>query len=43
MNHHDDVIHEIVDTALRTGCALEVCVGNADLDVLGRIGALLRY
>jgi len=43
MNHHDDVIHEVVDIALRTGCALEVCVGNADLDVLGRVGALLRY
>lgn len=43
MIHHDDVIHEVVDTALRTGCALQVCVGNADLDVLGRIGALLRY
>jgi peptide subunit release factor 1 (eRF1) len=43
MIHHDDVIHEVVDIALRTGCALEVCVGNADLDVLGRIGALLRY
>ncbi len=24
-------------------CQVEVCVGNADLDVLGRIGALLRY
>jgi peptide subunit release factor 1 (eRF1) len=43
MDHHDDVIHEVVDIALRTGCALEVCVGNADLDVLGRVGALLRY
>jgi len=43
MIHHDDVIHEVVDVALRTGCAVEVCVGNADLDVLGRIGALLRY
>lgn len=43
MVHHDDIIHEVVDTALRTGCALGVCVGNADLDVLGRIGALLRY
>lgn len=43
MIHHDDIIHEVVDMALRTGCSLEVCVGNADLDVLGRIGALLRY
>ena len=43
MTHHDDIVHEIVDTALRTGCAIEVCVASADLDVLGRIGALLRY
>lgn len=43
MIHHDDIVHEVVDMALRTGCAVEVCVGNADLDVLGRIGALLRY
>jgi peptide subunit release factor 1 (eRF1) len=43
MIHHDDIIHEMVDIALRTSCAVEVCVGNADLDVLGRIGALLRY
>lgn len=43
MVHHDDVIHELVDIALRTGCAVEVCVGNADLDVLGGVGALLRY
>lgn len=43
MTHHDDVVHEIVGAALRTGCAVEVCVGNADLDVIGRIGALLRY
>ena len=43
MEHFDDVVHEIVDVALRTGCAVEVCVGSADLDVMGRIGALLRY
>ena len=27
----------------RRACRVEICVGNADLDVLGRIGALLRY
>jgi peptide subunit release factor 1 (eRF1) len=43
MEHLDDVIHAAVDVALGQGCHLEVCVGNADLDVLGRIGALLRY
>jgi hypothetical protein len=43
MEHVDDVIHDAVDVALGQGCRIEVCVGNADLDVVGRIGALLRY
>ena len=43
MEHVDDVIHDAVDVALNQGCHVEVCVGNADLDVLGRVGALLRY
>ena len=43
MEHVDDVVEDAVDVALAQGCHVEVCVGNADLDVLGRIGALLRY
>ena len=39
----DDVIEEAVEEALKQSCDVEICVGNADLDVLGRIGALLRY
>ena len=39
----DDVVEEAVEEALSQSCAVEICVGNADLDVLGRIGALLRY
>jgi peptide subunit release factor 1 (eRF1) len=39
----DDVVEEAVEVALSTGCKVEVCVDNADLDVMGRIGALLRY
>lgn len=39
----DDVVEEAVDDALSQGCRVEICVGNPDLDVLGRIGALLRY
>ncbi|MEO7556033.1 MAG: hypothetical protein ABIV94_05455 [Acidimicrobiales bacterium] len=39
----DDVVEEAVEAALAQGCRVEICVGNADLDVLGRIGALLRY
>ena len=32
-----------VEDALAQSCRVTVCAGNADLDVLGRIGALLRY
>ena len=39
----DDVVEEAVEEALAQSCDVQVCVGNADLDVLGRIGALLRY
>jgi peptide chain release factor subunit 1 len=38
-----DVVDEAVDEALAQSCRVDVCIGNADLDVLGRIGALLRY
>lgn len=43
MHHVDDVVKEAVDEALAQSCRVEVCVDNADLDVLGRVGALLRY
>jgi peptide chain release factor subunit 1 len=39
----DDVVEEAMQEALAQGCLIEVCVDNADLDVMGRIGALLRY
>jgi peptide subunit release factor 1 (eRF1) len=39
----DDVVEEAIDEALSQSCRVEICVGNADLDVLGRVGALLRY
>jgi peptide chain release factor subunit 1 len=39
----EDVVEEAVDRALAQRCRVEVCRGNADLDVLGRIGALLRF
>jgi peptide chain release factor subunit 1 len=39
----DDVVEEVVEVALGLGATVDVCVDNADLDVLGRIGALLRY
>jgi peptide chain release factor subunit 1 len=39
----EDVVEEAIDEALSQSCRVEICVGNADLDVLGRIGALLRY
>lgn len=43
MAHVDDVVEHAVDDALTNSCAVDICVDNADLDVLGRIGATLRY
>ena len=38
-----DLVEEAVEAALGQSCQVVVCDGNADLDVLGRVGALLRY
>lgn len=43
MDKVDDIVEEAVEEALAQSCRVEICIGNADLDVLGRIGALLRY
>lgn len=43
MVHVADVVEEAVDLALAQSCRVDVCTGNADLDVLGRVGAFLRY
>ncbi len=43
MHQVDDVVEHAVDDALTHSCAVDVCRDDADLDVLGRIGALLRY
>ena len=43
MVHLDNVVEHAIDDALTHSCAVDVCVDNADLDVLGRIGAILRY
>ncbi|MDZ7673693.1 MAG: hypothetical protein U5K30_01275 [Acidimicrobiales bacterium] len=43
MRHVDDVVEHAVDDALAGRSVVEMCSGNADLDVLGRIGAHLRY
>ena len=43
MDKVDDVVEEAVEEALLQSCHVEMCVGNADLDVAGRIGALLRF
>jgi peptide subunit release factor 1 (eRF1) len=39
----DDVVEAAVEHALLSSCRVEVCEGNADLDVMGRIGGLLRF
>jgi peptide subunit release factor 1 (eRF1) len=43
MERVDDVVEDAIEVALQQGCRVDICVGNADLDVMGRIGALLRY
>jgi peptide chain release factor subunit 1 len=43
MSAVDDIVEEAIEEALAQSCEVEVCVGNADLDVLGQVGALLRY
>ena len=43
MREEQDVVAAAIDVALAASCHVEVCVGTADLDVLGRIGALLRF
>lgn len=39
----DDVVEDAIEEALLQSCRVEVVVGNADLDVMGSIGALLRF
>ena len=43
MAHVDDVVEDAVQEALAQNCRVSVLVDSADLDVLGRIGALLRF
>jgi peptide subunit release factor 1 (eRF1) len=43
MTEVSDVVEEAVEEALAQACRVAFCQGNADLDVLGRVGALLRY
>jgi len=43
MERVDDVVEDAIEEALTQGVPVTICVGNADLDVLGRIGAILRY
>jgi peptide subunit release factor 1 (eRF1) len=43
MDRVDDVVEDAIEEALTQDVPVTICVGNADLDVLGRIGALLRY
>lgn len=39
----DDIVEDAVEEALVQTCRVSFCRDNADLDVMGRIGALLRY
>ena len=39
----DDVVEQAVEEALANKCRVSIVLHSADLDVLGRIGALLRF
>ena len=43
MERIDDVVEAAIEEAINQGVRVTICVADADLDVLGRIGALLRY
>ena len=43
MQQVDDVVEEAVEEALNQSCRLAMCRADPDLDVLGRIGAILRF
>ena len=43
MERVTDVVEDAIEEALTQGLPVTICVANADLDVLGRIGAILRY
>jgi peptide subunit release factor 1 (eRF1) len=43
MDRVDDVVEDAIEAALGQSCRVAVCTMNADLDVLGRIGAFLRF
>jgi peptide subunit release factor 1 (eRF1) len=43
MEQVDDVVEEAVQEGLAQSCRLAICRDNADLDVLGRIAALVRF
>jgi len=43
MDAVDDIVEDAIDVALAQGCRVEIVSESADLDVLGRIGAVLRF
>lgn len=43
MERLDDVVEAAIEEAVGQSCSVVICRGNADLDVMGRIGALLRF
>lgn len=43
MTRVDDVVERAIEETMREGGGVKVCLSNADLDVLGRVGALLRF
>lgn len=43
LHHVDDVVELAIDRAMEQTAAIDMCTDSADLDVHGRIGAMLRF
>ena len=43
MERQEAVVEDAIADALADRCRVITCLGNADLDVMGRVAALLRY
>jgi peptide chain release factor subunit 1 len=43
MSEVDDIVEEVVEAVLSQSSRVDICIDNADLDCMGRIGAFLRY
>ena len=43
MEREEDIVERAIEDAMLQSATVKVCIANADLDVIGRVGALLRF